>query len=51
LSLAAIPTIATLAYEWLTGDAPSNAVRAISALPLGAAIALVVLTAADDRVN
>jgi uncharacterized membrane protein len=51
LSLAAIPSIATLAYEWLTGDAPSNAVRAISAFPLGAAIALVVLTAADDRVN
>ena len=51
LGLAAIPTLLTFAYEWSTGDAPSNIVRAVAALPLGAAIASVILTAADDRVN
>ena len=49
--VAALPTLATLAYEWSTADAPSNTIRALAALPLGAAIARVVLTAADDRVN
>jgi len=51
LALAALPTIVTLAYEWSTADAPSNITRAVTALPLGAAIAFVVLTRADDRVN
>jgi uncharacterized membrane protein len=51
LTIAAAPTIATLAYEWVTADATSNIVRALAGLPLGAAAAWVVLTAADDQVN
>lgn len=51
LAIASMPTIVTLAYEWTTGVTPSNIVRAFAGLPLGAAIALVVLTAADNRVN
>jgi len=37
LATAFLPTAATLAFEWTTGQAPSNAVRALSGLPLGAA--------------
>jgi hypothetical protein len=43
VGLAALPTFATLAVEWL-GVAPvSNAARALAALPAGAAIAFVVV--------
>ena len=43
LVLAAVPTVATIALEW-PGLAPiSNLVRAIAALPLGAAIAFVLV--------
>jgi uncharacterized membrane protein len=51
LLLAAVPTLATLAYEWTTGAPPSNIIRALAGLPLGAAVASVVLAAADDQVN
>ena len=37
LAAAALPTVATLAAEWTTGQA-SNGVRAIAGLPLGAAV-------------
>jgi uncharacterized membrane protein len=36
LALAALPTAVTLAAEWLALAAPSSAVRALAALPLGA---------------
>ena len=49
--LAALPTAATLAYEWSTSTTPSNVVRAIAGFPLGAAVAWVILSAADDQVN
>jgi hypothetical protein len=39
LAAAALPTLATLAIEWTTGPAPSNIVRALAGLPLGAAVA------------
>jgi uncharacterized membrane protein len=42
LALAALPTIATLIYEWTTGVMPANWIRALAGLPLGAAIALVI---------
>jgi uncharacterized membrane protein len=49
LALAAVPTAATLVVEWL-GLAPvSNLARALSALPLGAMIAFVLVrTAAGE---
>ena len=43
LLVAALPTIATLAYEWATGDMPANAVRAAAGLPLGAAVAWLIV--------
>ena len=51
LLLGALPTIATLAYEWTTGVTASNAIRALAGFPLGAAIAAIVLSAADNQVN
>ena len=42
LALAALPTIATLAYEWTTGVTPSNWIRAASGLCLGAAVAALI---------
>ena len=42
LFLAALPTIATLLFEWTTGQMPSNMVRAAAGLPLGAAVAWIV---------
>ena len=41
-ALAALPTLATLVYEWTTGLPPSNAIRAASGLCLGAAVAALV---------
>jgi hypothetical protein len=51
LAAASLPTIVTLAYEWTTAVTPSNIVRACAGLPLGAAVAVIVLMAADNRVN
>jgi uncharacterized membrane protein len=51
LAFAAIPTVATLAYEWSTSTTPSNVVRAIAGFPLGAAVAWVILSAIGDQVN
>jgi uncharacterized membrane protein len=42
VALAALPTLLTLAFEWTTGVAPSNAVRALAGLPMGAAVAWMV---------
>jgi uncharacterized membrane protein len=39
LALAALPVAATLALEWFTGHDPGNVIRALSGLPLGAAVA------------
>ena len=46
---AAIPTALTLAIEWPGLGAPSNAIRAVTALPLGAALAFLVVRAAGSR--
>jgi uncharacterized membrane protein len=43
-----LPTIATLLYEWITGQMPANAIRALAGVPLGAAAAGIVASA--DRV-
>jgi hypothetical protein len=39
---AALPTVATLLFEWSTGSTPSNTVRALAGIPLGAAVAWVI---------
>jgi len=38
LLVAALPTAATLLYEWTTGQTPANAIRALAGFPLGAAV-------------
>ena len=43
IALAAVPTMATLAYEWTTGMTPSNSIRAAAGACLGAVVAIVVL--------
>ena len=45
LMAAALPTLVTLIFEWVGGGTPSNAVRALAGLPIGAAIAWMVLRA------
>ncbi|MDR1988947.1 MAG: DUF2085 domain-containing protein [Acidobacteriaceae bacterium] len=42
LCVAAVPTAATLVYEWSTGVMPANALRALLAVPLGGVIAWIV---------
>ena len=51
LSAAAAPTALTLAYEWSTGDMPSNALRAAAGIPIGLVVACLVVAAADNQVN
>ena len=42
LAIASLPTALTLVYEWTMGDVPSNVIRALAGVPLGAAVALVI---------
>jgi uncharacterized membrane protein len=49
LIVAAVPTMVTLAIEWPGIGAPSNLMRALAALPLGAAIAFLIVRAASGR--
>jgi uncharacterized membrane protein len=39
VAVALLPTAATLAFEWTTGQTPSNTIRALAGVPLGAAAA------------
>ena len=41
LVLAALPTIATLGYEWTTGDVPANGIRALAGLAIGGVVVVV----------
>jgi uncharacterized membrane protein len=43
LAAAALPSLATLVFEWTTGVTPSNGVRAAAGVPIGAAVAWVVM--------
>jgi uncharacterized membrane protein len=47
--VAAVPTLVTLGIEWPGLGAPSNLTRALAALPLGAAIAFLIVRAAGGR--
>jgi hypothetical protein len=49
LFLSALPTAATLVYEWSTGQMPSHWLRALSGAPLGAVVAWIVCTVAPAR--
>jgi uncharacterized membrane protein len=44
MALAAVPTVLTLAWEWAGLGTPSNLVRCLTAVPLGAAIAWALFT-------
>ena len=44
--VAALPSAMTLTWEWVSGTMPSNGVRAVAALPLGAAVAYLIVRAA-----
>jgi uncharacterized membrane protein len=46
LPVAAAPTLLTLVVEWVSGVMPGHVVRSASAVPLGAALALVLILAA-----
>ena len=48
LMVAAAPALATLVYEWTTGQTPSNGIRAASGVALGAAVMAVLLTEIRD---
>lgn len=50
LAVAAAPTIATVAWEWLGGPMPPHLVRFATALPLGAAV-LAALIAVTHQVD
>jgi uncharacterized membrane protein len=43
LAVAALPALLTLAYEWTTGDVPSNWVRAASGVVLGVGVSVAIL--------
>jgi predicted membrane protein DUF2085 len=45
LIVAAVPTAATLAYEWATAQTPANWIRASAGFPLGTVVALIVVDA------
>lgn len=51
LIAAAAPAILSLFYEWLTAQAPSNAVRAVTGVLVGATVAVMVLAFLDDEVS
>jgi uncharacterized membrane protein len=46
LPIAATPTVVTLLAEWMSGVMPGNLIRAVSAIPLGAALVIVLVVAA-----
>jgi uncharacterized membrane protein len=51
VALASVPTIVTLALEWPAIASPTNLVRAVAAVPLGLAVAWVLVRVVSLRVN
>jgi len=51
VALAALPSAATLVYEWTTGVMPSNALRFAAGIPIGVVVARLIVSAAEDQVN
>jgi uncharacterized membrane protein len=48
LAVAALPALATIVFEWMAGETPSNAVRALTGIPLGGVVALLIASAQDN---
>jgi uncharacterized membrane protein len=55
LVVAALPTLASLVYEWTTGQTPANWIRATAGVPIGVVVAWIVcrlgLSPSGDEVN
>jgi uncharacterized membrane protein len=51
LLAAVMPSAATLVYEWMTGAAPANWIRFAAGVPLGGAVAWLLVAASRDQVN
>jgi len=51
LAVAALPSAATLVFEWTTGVMPANWIRFAAGVPIGVAVALLVRAAAENQVN
>ncbi len=51
LVAASLPSLATLAYEWTTGQTPANWIRAAAGVPIGAVVAWIVCHARPDDVD
>ena len=51
LVLAALPTILTLVYEWITGHTPANWIRAAAGVPIGVIVAWIVCGLRPDAVE
>jgi uncharacterized membrane protein len=51
LAAAAMPSLATLVYEWTTGVAPGNPIRFAAGAPLGASVAWLLVAASRNQVN
>jgi uncharacterized membrane protein len=51
LVLATLPSAITLVYEWTTGITPANTVRFAAGVPIGVAVAWLVVSAAENQVN
>ena len=49
LLAAALPTLATLVYEWTTGHMPAHSIRAAAGAPLGATVAWMALRSMPRR--
>lgn len=51
LTIAAIPMLATLVFEWTTGHTPANWIRAAAGVPIGGAIAWVISRGTCEKVS
>jgi len=51
LAVAALPSAATLVFEWTTGVMPANWIRFAAGVPIGVAVAWLVRAAAENQVN
>jgi hypothetical protein len=48
---AVLPSLATVAFEWVTGDTPSGLVRAVAGAPIGAVVAWLIVDGEAREVN
>ena len=51
LAVAVAPSLLTLVYEWTTGRTPANTIRFAAGLPIGVAVAWLIVAASEDQVN